>query len=382
MVESKKIGYGRHWIDDSDIEAVVEILRGDWLTTGPLVEKFESVIADQCGARYAVAMNSGTAALHAAYFAAGLGPGDEMITSPLTFVATASTALHLGATVRLADVEPGTGNIDPERVAETVGPATKLLAPVDYAGHPADYEALRSLSDQHGLSIIADAAHSFGASWHGRPVGSLADATTTSFHPVKLITTAEGGAMTTDNDAWRITASEFRNHGIVRSESKLQHHEGDWHYEVQSLGLNYRIPDVLCALGLSQLGKMDSFLARRRQIAGQYNNAFAAIGGLELPFVREDIEHAWHLYVLRVENARHRQALFDHLRATGLGVQLHYPPVHLHPLFRELGFQPGDYPQAEDFSARAISIPMYPMMTDDDVQYVIETIVTAARKML
>lgn len=372
-----RLPYGRQCLGDDDIEAVAEVLRGEWLTTGPRVGEFERALAARVGVRHAVVVNSGTAALHAAYAASGLGPGDEVITSPLTFVATASTAIQLGATVRFADVEAATGLLDPEAARAAIRPSSKVLAPIDYAGHPADYDALRSVAEPHGLTVIADAAHSFGALRGGRPAGSLADMSATSFHPVKPLTTGEGGAVLTDGDAWRTAAARFRDHGIVREGPSLRRDDGPWYYEVQSLGLNYRLPDILCALGLSQLRKLTDFLGRRREIAAFYSRELASIDGVALPRVEADTEPGWHLYVIRVEQSR-RRAFFERLRERGLGVQVHYPPVHLHPYFRDLGHAPGECPRAEEFAARAVSLPIFPLMTDADAQRVVETVAAVA----
>lgn len=378
MGEDRELPYGRQWVDEEDVEAVARVLRGDWLTTGPLVAEFEAELARAAGAPFAVVSSSGTAALHSAYVAAGLGPGDELLTSPLTFVATASCARHLGATVRFADVDPDTGNLDPEAAAAAIGPRTRLLVPVDYAGHPADYEAIAPLAKSHDLALVADAAHSFGATYRGEPVGSLADATTTSFHPVKLVTSAEGGALFTAREDWAERARAFRNHGIEAGEAGSP----PWHYEIRELGLNYRLPDVLCALGLSQLGKREAFLSRRRELAGRYVEALGDVDALELPVVREGVQPAWHLFVLRVREASRRRAFFEGLRARGLRVQLHYIPVHLHAAFRELGQGAGSCPVAEDYAARALSIPLYPRMTEDDFARSVEAIRCAARELL
>ena len=382
MSDRPRLPYGRQSLDDDDVEAVAGVLRGDWLTTGPLVGEFEGALAVRTGSRHAIAVNSGTAALHTAYFAAGLTRGDSIVTSPLTFVSTASTAIHLGAEVRFADVDPATGNLDPSSVAAQLDSSTRLIVPVDYSGHPADYDAFHALAAERGILVVADAAHSLGATYHGRPAGSLAHASATSFHPVKPITTAEGGAVFTDLDDWRVRAEEFRNHGIVRDRARHLEPDGDWHYEVQSLGLNYRLPDVLCALGLRQLEKLNDFIARRREIAARYSAALGEAEGIELPVVLDGVEPGWHLYVVRVRDAARRRAMFDHLRSKGLIVQLHYVPVHLHPVFRELGFRPGSVPRAEDYAARAISIPIYPAMSDDDVDRVIETVLAASRELL
>ena len=382
MPERPPLPYGRQWLDEDDVEAVTRVLRGDWLTTGPLVEELERAIAARGGARHATAVSSGTAALHTAYFAAGLEEGDEVVTSPLTFVSTASAALHLGAGVRFADVDPRTGNVDPQAMEEAIGPATRLLVSVDYAGHPADYGSLRALGDRRGIRIVADAAHSFGAAYRGDPVGALAHATTVSFHPVKPITTGEGGAVLTDDDEWRSRAAGFRNHGIVRDQSRHRGTGGAWYHEVQALGLNYRLPDILCALGLSQLGKLDRFLARRREIAHRYTRALGDLSGIELPCVLEGVSPGWHLYVIRVKDAARRESLFDFLRRKGLGVQLHFIPVHLHPLFQDLGYRAGSCPHAEEFASRAISIPIFPRMRDDDVDRVVDTLLQGAKELL
>ena len=374
--------YGAQWVDESDIAAVVEVLRGDWLTTGPTVSAFEAALAAAGGAQHAIAVSSGTAALHTIYAAAELGPGRDLVTSPLTFVATASAALLLGAKVRFADVEPDTGTLDPAAAAAASTDDTRLWVAVDYAGHPARYAELESAARVQGAALVADAAHSFGASYRGRPVGSLAAATATSFHPVKPLTTAEGGAVLTDDDAWAQRARAFRSHGIVRERERLRRPGAAWHYEVQSLGLNYRLPDVLCALGLSQLGKLPRFIERRRAIAARYQQAFAGEPTLELPSIASDCDPAWHLYVVRVRDAGRRDAFFDALRARGLGVQVHYLPVHLHPAYADLGYRAGLCPVAEDYAARAVSLPIFPRMTDADVDRVIEVVGETCRNVL
>ncbi|NDD28255.1 MAG: UDP-4-amino-4,6-dideoxy-N-acetyl-beta-L-altrosamine transaminase [Proteobacteria bacterium] len=374
--------YGRQSIDESDIEAVVAVLRSDFLTQGPGVDRFENALAQHAGARHAIAVNSGTAALHAAYFAAGLGPGDEIITSPLTFVATANAARYLGASVRLVDVEPDTGNLDPRLVATAITPQTRLIVPVDYAGHPADYDAINALAGQHGLTVVADAAHSLGASVGGRAVGTLAQLTEVSFHPVKPLTTGEGGAVLTDDPALAARAARFRTHGITKDPAHLRCNEGPWYYEMQDLGLNYRLTDLQCALGFSQLGRLDAFIARRRAIAHRYSEAFSAIDALQVPVVRPHVEPGWHLYVLRVRDASRRRAFFERLRDLGLGVQVHYIPVHYQPYYEQLGFRRGQYPVAEDWYARAVSIPIYPTMSDGDVESVIERVRQAVREIL
>ncbi len=363
--------YGRQSIDEDDIAAVVEVLRSDFITTGPAVRRFEQALCEYVGVRRAVAVSSGTSALHAAYFAAGLGPGDQIITSPLTFAATANAALYLGASVRFVDVEPDTGTIDPARIEEAITDQTRLIVPVDFAGHPADYDEVGRIARSHGLTVVADAAHSLGAVSRGRRVGTLADLSIASFHPVKAITTAEGGAVLTEDAELADRAQRFRTHGIVR-DAAHQDREGPWWNEMHDLGFNYRLSDVHCALGLSQLRKLDRFIARRRQIADIYARALAGVDGLELPVVRDGVEPAWHLYVVRVVEPSLRRPLVEALHGAGVGVQVHYIPVHYHPYYQKLGYRRDSCPIAEDFYARALSLPIFPAMTDDDVHRVVD----------
>lgn len=290
--------------------------------------------------------------------------------------------MHLGAKVRFADVDPDTGNLNPAAVEAAIGADSRLIVPVDYAGHPADYEAMRAICERTGVDIVADGAHSLGARRGGRSVSQLADATATSFHPVKGVTTGEGGAVMTDRADWAERAERFRNHGIERESTRHRKSGGSAYYEVQDLGLNYRLPDVLCALGLSQLRRFDAFLTRRREIAAQYSSAFAGSEGFELPPTEVGVEPSWHLYVIRVREAKQREPFLERLRREGLGVQVHYPPVHLHPLFEDLGFRSGSCPVAEDFSARAVSLPIFPAMADADLERVIETVDRCARELL
>ena len=369
-----EIPYGRQSIDDEDIAAVVEVLRSDYLTTGPAVPAFEDALVGVTGAAHAVAVNSGTSALHAMYFAAGIGAGDEVVTTPLTFAATANAALYLGASVRFADVEAETGNIDPACVEEMITPRTRAIVAVDYTGAPADYDRLSEIASRHGIALMADAAHSLGASYHGRAVGTLADASALSFHPVKPITTAEGGAVLTNDAGIAERAAMFRTHGITRDAGRMEANEGGWHYEMHELGYNYRLTDLQAALGRSQLRHLNAFIDRRRVIAARYLAAFADLVGLALPAVSDGVESGWHLFVVRVSEASARRRVFDRLHALGIKVQVHYIPVHLHPYYRGLGFERGLCPVAEGFAARAISLPIFPRMTDGDVNRVIEAV--------
>jgi UDP-4-amino-4,6-dideoxy-N-acetyl-beta-L-altrosamine transaminase len=374
--------YGSQWVTDDDINAVESVLRGGWLTTGPAVKQFESDLEQSCGAAFAVAVNSGTAALHCAYHALGLGPGDELITTPLTFAATANAAVYLGASVRFVDVDPDTGTLDPDTLLDAINAKTKVIAAVDYSGHPADYDGISAIAGAKGIAVCADASHSLGATYNGRSVGTLADVTTLSFHPVKVITTGEGGAVLTQRDYLADRARTFRSHGIVHNRKQMRQPGGAWHQEMQGLGFNYRLSDIHCALGSSQLARLDSFMSRRRVIAAKYTDAFSDLTALSCPVQWNNVESAWHLYVLRVADATRREAFFDGLREGGLGVQVHYVPVHHHPFYQDRGHDPQSCPRAVDFSARALSIPIFPRMTDDDVDFVIETVRTVARERL
>ncbi len=371
--------YGRQTIDQSDIDHVVRVLRSDYLTTGPAIETFEEDLCAYTGAGHAVAVSSGTAALHAAYHGAGLGPGDEVITSPLTFTSTANAALFLGATVRFVDVDAQTGLIDPAGIESAITKRTRLIVPVDYAGIPADYDRINAIAKQHGLAVIADGAHSLGASYHGRHVGVLADATATSFHPVKPITTAEGGAVLTNDNKIHQRAAAFRTHGITRDAKQFtKQNTGPWFYEMHELGYNYRLSDLHAALGISQIRKIDQFIARRRAIAGLYDQMLGGIDGLTVPARVEGVESGWHLYVIRVANATRRGAFFEKLKSLHVGVQVHYIPVYYHPYYQGLGYRKGLCPVAEDFYDRCVSLPIYPSLTDDDVACIADRVRQAA----
>lgn len=366
--------YGRQSVVEEDIEAVAEVLRGDWLTTGPGVKRFEEGLAEHTGGTPAVAVTSGTAALHVAYYAAGVGPGDEVVTSPMTFVATAATAALLGAKILFADVEEDTANLDVDAAKAAMTSRTKVLAAVDYAGHPAELNQLHDLAHEAGALLLEDAAHSIGGTWQGRAIGSIADLTTFSFFPTKNLTTAEGGAVAATSEGLLQRALGFRNHGLVR-DRELQRFpdEGPWHQEVHDFGLNYRLPDVLCALGISQLRRLTAFKQRRAEIHARYNAALADVDGVRTPVTRPGADPMWHLYPLRVLGGR-RRAMFDHLRGAGIGVQVNYIPVYWHPVFTDLGYQRGMCPNAEAFYAEEISLPLFPTLSDDDVDRVADAI--------
>jgi perosamine synthetase len=366
--------YGRQSIDETAIQAVVDTLRSDWLTTGPKVAEFEEAFASAVGAKFAVSFSSGTAALHGAAFAAGLAPGDEAVTTPVTFCATANCLLYQGALPVFADVSSDTLNLDPAQVSARISPRTKAILPVDYAGHAADLDALLGIAEQHGLTVIEDASHALGCEYRGRRVGSVAHLTTFSLHPVKHLTTGEGGMVTTSRGDLAETLRRFRNHGIS-SDARHRQNAGQWHYEMVLLGMNYRLPDINCALGLSQIQGLAANLTRRREIAAAYDTRLAALPGLILPAVRADVNPAWHLYPVRVDASQltvDRAEVFRALRAENIGVNVHYIPVHLHPYYRErFGFQGGEYPVAEAAYEGLISLPMFHAMTGQDVEDVI-----------
>jgi perosamine synthetase len=376
-VRATYLPYGRQSIAEADIAAVVEVLRSDWLTTGPKVGEFEEAFAARVGAKCAVSVSSGTAALHAAAFAGELSAGDEVITTPLTFAATANCVLYQGATPVFADVSEDTLNLDPELVAKKISPKTRAIIPVDYAGHPADLTAMVEMARQRGLIVIEDACHALGAEQQGRRVGSIADMTVFSFHPVKHITTGEGGMVATDNAKLAETLRRFRNHGIS-SDARQRQSAGQWHYEMVLLGFNYRLPDIVCALGVEQLRRLDENLARRGEIAAVYTSALREIPGVIVPVVRPEANPAWHLYPIRLALQKltaDRAQIFRALRAENIGVNVHYIPVHLHPYYRQqFGYKGGEFPVAEDAYERLISLPMFHGMNDQDVSDVIAAV--------
>ena len=376
-VRPAMLPYGRQSVNGDDIEAVVQTLRSDWLTTGPKVEEFEEAIASYVGAKHAVSFSSGTAALHGAAFAAGLRPGDEAITTPLTFAATSNCVLYQGATPAFADIESETLTIDPERVASRISPRTRVILPVDYAGHPCELDEIMQIAERRGLIVIEDACHALGANYKGRRVGSIAHMTVFSFHPVKHITTGEGGMVVTDNPQFAEMLRRFRNHGIS-TDARARQASGAWGYDMVLLGYNYRLPDIACALGTRQLNRLGANLARRTQIAAKYTQGLRDLRGIRVPTVREDVEPAWHLYPirLRLENlSATRDEVFQALRAENIGINVHYIPVHLHSYYRDrFGDHRGEYPIAEDAFERLISIPMFHGMSDSDVEDVLRAV--------
>src|SRR5918999_4821397 len=363
--------YGRQSIDDRDIAAVTEVLRGDWLTTGPAVAEFERVLSGETGGVPCLSVTSGTAALHVAYAAAGIGPDTEVVTTPLTFVATAATAALLGASVVFADICDDTANLDPAAAEAAISARTRAVTAVDYAGHPADYDELRKVTGPAHVLLIGDAAHALGSTYRGAPVGAQADLTTFSFFPTKNATTGEGGAVATADPELFGRARRFRDHGLVRDRALMRApDEGGWHQEVHPFGLNYRLPDILCALGTSQLRRLAGFKARRAELVARYNLLLAGLPGLRLPRARPGADPMWHLYAVRVLDGRRRE-VYERMRAAGIGVQVNYLPLYWHPIFADAGYLRGMCPVAEAFYAEQLSLPLYPGLTDADQDRVI-----------
>jgi UDP-4-amino-4,6-dideoxy-N-acetyl-beta-L-altrosamine transaminase len=374
--------YGKQTIDEDDRRAVENVLRGNWLTTGPAVSSFEAVLCQTTGARQAVAMSSGTAALHAATTAIDIQPDDEVIVPAISFVASANCILYRHGRPVFADICKDTMNIDPADVARKITKRTKAIVAVDFAGHPCDHDELRGIAAAHNLRVISDAAHSLGATYRGRSVGTLQGVTTLSFHPVKIITTGEGGALLTDNDGLAKRARSFRHHGIdIDLHARAQ--RDTFEYDVTSLGFNYRITDICCALGCSQIGKLESWIARRRAIAAMYRKGLAHNTILELPTERSDCRSAWHLYVVRLNLdmlRASRREIFAAMRAENIGVNVHYIPIPWLTLYRDLGYQRGHWPVAEAEYERTLSIPIYPGMKDEDAVDVIAALEKVLRR--
>lgn len=364
--------YGKQMIDELDIEAVVNVLKGEFITTGPAIEKFEENIAEYVGAKFAVAFTNGTAALHGACFAADIGKGDEVVTTPMTFAASSNCVLYQGGTVVFADIDSSTYNIDPKSIEEQITNKTKAIIPVDFTGQPANLEAINKIAKQNNLVVIEDAAHALGARYKNRKIGSISDMTMFSFHPVKHITTGEGGMITTNNKVYYEKLIQFRSHGITRDPKLLKDNQGPWYYEMQFLGYNYRMTDIQAALGISQLLKLDSFIERRKEIVKKYNNAFQNIESITIPYQSNEGESSWHLYIIQV--SQNRRGIFESLQKRNIGVNVHYIPVHKLPYYQEIGFKETYLPNAEKLYENSISLPLFPGMTDQDVEDVIEAV--------
>lgn len=378
MTTPRSLSYSHQCIEQDDIEAVLDVLKSDYLTQGPKVKEFEDSLSAYCGARFAVVFSSGTAALHAAYFAAGLSHKDQIVTSPMTFLATSNAALFLGAQPVFVDIEADTGNIEPALIEKAVTDRTRAIVPVHFAGHPAALETLSDIARRHRLLLIEDACHALGAKYKETTVGNCrySDMVVFSFHPVKSITTGEGGAVLTDREEFHRKLTMFRHHGVTKDKKFFKNSAaapGDWYYEMQHLGYNYRLTDLLSALGVSQLRKLDGFIRRRREIAATYERAFKDNAFFELPVEKRYAKSAWHLYAIRLNDKykAHKTQIFAKLRARGLGVQVHYIPVYLQPHYQELGYKRTLCPTAKGFYEREISLPLYPSMAAEDVDYVV-----------
>ena len=377
------IPYGRQFIDEEDVAAVVETLRSDWLTTGPKVGEFENAVAEYTGAKHAVAVSSGTAALHCAMFALDIGPGDEVILPPMSFAATANCVVYQGGTPVFVDVLSDTLLIDPDKIEEKITNRTKAIIAVDYAGQPCDYNRLRDIASAHKLKIVADSCHALGAEYKGERAGTFADLTVFSFHPVKHITTGEGGIIITNNSEFAARMKRFRNHGID-SDHRKRDQEGSWFYEMTDLGNNYRLTDIQCALGLSQLGKLESFLQKRNEIAEVYNGAFAKNEYITPLKKNNSVRHAYHLYVVKIDFNQlsvDRKGFYKNLRNKEIGVNVHYIPIHMHPFYRKkFNTNLGLCPVSEHVYGQILSLPIHPLLKIKELKYIVETIQSEVAK--
>lgn len=390
----KTISYGRQFIDEDDIKTVIETLKSDYMTQGPKIKEFEDKVAEYHSCKYAVAFCNGTAALHAAYYAVGLEKGDEFITSPITFAASGNGGLYLDGIPKFVDIDKDTYNIDISKLSEAITEKTKVITPVSLAGYPVDLKAIREIIEKIGknIKIIHDAAHAIGAKRDGRNIVDYADVTILSFHPVKHVTTGEGGMVLTNNEEYYKKLCLFRTHGITKNPDELEENQGAWYYEMQDLGYNYRITDMQCALGITQMNKLNRSIYKRNQIAKFYEEQLKDIEWLKLPlgyFSKDWLEeekykelkekpkniNSYHLFPILLENAEERKRFFDYMRENNIFVQVHYIPLHLMPYYRKkFGFKKGDFPVAENYYSREVSLPMYPTLTKEELEYIIKVI--------
>ena len=370
--------YAHHWIDEKDIKEVVKTLKSDWITQGPKIEEFEKLVSNYCDAKYAVALSSGTAALHAAAYASGIGRNDELITTPITFAASGNCAVYLGGNVKFADIKKDTYNINQKEIKKAITKKTKAIVPVDYTGQPCDIDEINEIASEKDIVVIEDGSHGIGSIYKNKKIGGLTDMTVLSFHPAKHITTGEGGMVLTNNEEFYDKLNMFRTHGITKDRKKLLKNEGNWYYEMQLLGYNYRITDFQCALGISQMKKIDKFIKRRREIVKEYNKEFSKIDEIITPFEKKDVKTAYHLYMIQLNLDKlktGRKEIFDALRAENIGVHVHYIPLHLQPYYQEVfGYKKGDFPIAEKYYNQALTLPLFPKMSEKEVNDVINAV--------
>ncbi|WP_209121612.1 UDP-4-amino-4,6-dideoxy-N-acetyl-beta-L-altrosamine transaminase [Alkalihalobacillus sp. BA299] len=376
-IRDNYLPYGSQWIEEDDIQAVVDVLKSNYLTTGPTVKKFEEEFAEYVGAQYAVSFSNGTAALHGACFAAGIGQGDEVITTPMTFAASANCVLYQGGEPVFADIDDKTYNIDPKKVEELINEKTKAIIPVHFTGQPVALDEIHALAKEHNLVVIEDAAHALGATYKENKIGSISDMTMFSLHPVKHITSGEGGIITTNDKNYYEKLVQFRSHGITRDNDKLIENHGPWYYEMQFLGFNYRLTDIQAVLGSSQLQKIDRFVELRRKYIDMYNIAFNEISQITVPYQAEGCNSSWHLYIIRLNLEQltgTRKEIFKGLQLQNIGVNVHYIPVHQLPYYQQIGYKRGICPNAEKLYEEIITLPLFPKMTEDDVNDVIAAV--------
>lgn len=376
-VRDTYLAYGKQKIDEDDINSVVKVLKGDYLTTGPIVSEFENSVAKYVGTKYAVAVSNGTAALHMACYAAGISEGDEVLVPAITFAASSNCVLYCGGKPVFIDIDPKSYNIDINKIKEKITSKTKAIIPVDFAGQSVDMDLILKIAEEYNLTVIEDAAHALGSEYKGEKVGSKAHMTEFSFHPVKPITTGEGGVVVTNSKELYEKMILFRSHGITRNSELMTENQGPWYYEQIDLGYNYRLTDIQSALGLSQIKKLDDFILKRREIVNKYNEAFKELEEIVTPFENEYSKSGYHIYVLLLNLDKlkcGRKEIFEALQAENIGVNVHYLPVYLHPYYKKLGYKKGECPVAEDIYNRMITIPLFPSMTDKDIKDVIEAV--------
>lgn len=376
-VRDTYLAYGKQKIDEDDINSVVKVLKGDYLTTGPIVSEFENSVAKYVGTKYAVAVSNGTAALHMACYAAGISEGDEVLVPAITFAASSNCVLYCGGKPVFIDIDPKSYNIDINKIKEKITSKTKAIIPVDFAGQSVDMDLILKIAEEYNLIVIEDAAHALGSEYKNEKVGSKAHMTEFSFHPVKPITTGEGGVVVTNSKKLYEKMILFRSHGITRNSNLMIENQGPWYYEQIDLGYNYRLTDIQSALGLSQIKKLDDFILKRREIVNKYNEAFKDLKEIVTPFENEYSKSGHHIYVLLLNLDKlkcGRKEIFEALQAENIGVNVHYLPVYLHPYYKKLGYKKGECPVAEDIYNRMITIPLFPSMSDKDIKDVIEAV--------